>query len=67
MSITYDMILKNVLGYNYSLESQAGIKMYEFAAHDDSEAMKIAQAYMSSWSSVKITLKDKDGQRKEGN
>lgn len=67
MNYTYDMILQKYPGYQYILQSQVGTKVYDFTANNDSEAMRIAQAFMSSWSSVRITLKGEDGQHKEGN
>ena len=64
MTYTYDMILKKGLGYGYYLETVTGTLFYEFTASNDPEAMRIAQAWMSSWSSVRITMKGDNEQQK---
>lgn len=65
ITYTYDMTLKKHGIYGYSLVAQTGIKVYEFTAHDDPDAMRIAQAWMSSWSSVRITLENISEQQQQ--
>ena len=64
MGVTYDMTLKKCGTYGYELIAQTGAKVYEFTANNDPEAMRIAEAWMSSWSSVRITMESKDEQQK---
>jgi len=64
MSYTYDMTLMKHGVYGYTLMAQTGAKVYEFTANNDPEAMRIAEAFMSSWSSVRITMKGEDEQQK---
>ena len=65
MNYTYDMTLKKHGVYGYILVAQTGTKVHEFSANNDPEAMRIAQAFMSSWSSVRITLEGDNGQQQK--
>jgi hypothetical protein len=66
LNYTYDMILEkySTHEYTYILKSIAGTILYEFTASNDPEAMRIAQAFMSTWSSVRITMKGDNEQQK---
>jgi hypothetical protein len=65
MSITFNMILREELPGKYVLIGKNGIRFYEFRAGTDQQAITHATAYMSTWTSVSITVEKKDESSKK--
>jgi hypothetical protein len=63
MSYYYDLILKKDWLNEYGLYKKDGSKIFTIRADNISSAYKDAEAFMSSWSSVRITTEEENEQK----
>ena len=60
MSTTFNMILKEESPGRYVLVGQNNVRFHEFRAGTDQQALTYANAYMSTWTSVSLTVEKKN-------
>jgi hypothetical protein len=65
MSIYYDLILRSDGSGRWALYTLKGIKFYEVRAHTLSKAIEECNAYMSTWTSVRIRVEEEYEQEKQ--
>lgn len=67
MTYTYELILKKFWKNHYALYSPKGHKVFDIMANNYTEAYDKALRFMSSWTSVKITVENDDESQNLGN
>lgn len=66
--ITYDLILKKGFANTFVLTTKEGFILYKPRAHTLADAMRECEAYMSTWTSVRIrTEEEYDKENKRDN
>lgn len=60
MSVTFNMILKEESPGRFVLVGKNGVRFHEFRAGTEQQAITYATAYMSTWTSVSLTVEKKN-------
>lgn len=63
--ITYDLILKKGFAGTFLLTTKQGFVLYKPRAHTIGDAMRECEAYMSTWTSVRIRTEDQYEQEEQ--